>query len=523
MKEIKELKFEELTIDQKLGMVHTAMVNGNIKPEEVDFVFECIEKHSLGAIWIQFDQPKAAELMQRVKETADYPILIFTDAENGIGEYIVGRHNAIACTGDEKYAYAFGKTIGYTAKQLGYNVVCCPLMDINDEGSVRSFGPDKKVIAKMAAAEARGMHDAGVLTVGKHYPSGRECLGVDSHMAESLSMQTKEELLEDSLYAYMELIKEDLLDGLMSSHMRLPKIDEEYPASLSKKVTGFIREQGFKGFFITDALDMMGIRAKFGNLESKGMAVRANDLALPFSYQPTFDRSAIVECYEKGIFTEEELNDAVKRVLETQHKSLEMDKKACKELTEEEIYLSRNISRASVYARVDEGLTSAISRDGKHLFAIMVRNEMALGKVDVDTFSNGWLFPEKIKSQILELFPNSGVRFFHEFPTQFHNFGICQDSVKHDDVIFLTFSEPLAYAGEEALTSRVVSLIKALQHTNRVSALMHFGNPCILSALPHIPRVILGGICDESVEACIDVLAGKLEAKGVTTYDINLK
>ncbi len=402
--------------------------------------------------------------------------------------------------------------------------MCCPLLDINDEGSVRSFGSDKNVIAKMAAAEARGMHDAGVLTVGKHYPSGRECLGVDSHMAESLSMQTKEELLDDSLYAYTELIKEDLLDGLMSSHMRLPKIDEEYPASLSKKVTGFIRDQGFKGFFTTDALDMMGIRAKFGDEESKGMAVRANDLALTFSYHPIFDREAITKCYAKGIFTEEELNAAVKRVLETQHKTLEMEKKACKELSEEEVYLSKNISRASVYAKADQGLTPSVSKDGKHLFAVMIRNEMptAAIAVDVDTFSNGWLFPEKVKAQLLKLFPNSTVRFFHEFPTQFHNHGICQDSVKHDDVIFLTFSEPLAYAGEEALTSRVVSLIKALQYTNRVSALIHFGNPCILSVLPHIPRVILGGICKDSVEACIDVLAGDLEAKGVTTYDVTL-
>ncbi len=116
MRELKELKFEELTLEQRLGMVHSAMVNGNMKSEEIDFVFESIKKRSLGAVWVQFDHPKAEELMQRVKETADYPILIFTDAENGIGEYLIGRHNAISCTGDEKYAYAFGKTVGYTAK-----------------------------------------------------------------------------------------------------------------------------------------------------------------------------------------------------------------------------------------------------------------------------------------------------------------------------------------------------------------------------------------------------------------------
>jgi hypothetical protein len=43
---------------------------------------------------------------------------------------------------------------------------------------------------------AKGMHDGGVLTVGKHYPGGNNPLAIDSHMAESVCFQTEEELLE---------------------------------------------------------------------------------------------------------------------------------------------------------------------------------------------------------------------------------------------------------------------------------------------------------------------------------------
>jgi hypothetical protein len=115
------------------------------------------------------------------------------------------------------------------------------------------------------------------------------------------------------------------------------------------------------------------------------------------------------------------------------------------------------------------------------------------------------------------------VTTFHEFPTGQQNYEIFQGSLKYDDVIFLTFSENIPYAGDEALTTRVVSLIKALQYTNRVSALVHFGNPCVLEALPHIPRVIIGGITKDGPATCIDALAGKYTPTGKLTCEVDFK
>lgn len=521
---MKELKFEELTLDQKLGLVHTIKLNGGIEESEIEFIFDRIKKRAVGAVWIQHGAWKADFYLKRVLETADYPILIITDAESGMGEYLIGRHNPISCTDDEKYAYAFGKTVGFTAKSLGYNVVCNPVLDISDTGFVRSFGSDKNVIAKMGTAEAKGMHDAGVLAVGKHYPSSRNELDVDSHMAERTSNQTKEQLLDDGLFAYRYMMKEGVLDGVMTAHQRLPQIDDKYPASLSKKVIDIFRNEGFDGFCITDALNMMGIRAKFGEAESLGLSIAAgNDLPLPFTHFASKEHNAIKTAYENGVITEEQLNACVKRVLAAQHKVMVLDENRCKELTSEEIALSKNISRASIFAKVDEGLTASVSKEGKHLFALMVRNEADLNQPDVDTFTNGWLFPNRVKEKLLKAFPNSAVRTFHEFPTGQQNFEIFQDSVVYDDVIFITFSEHIAYAGKEALTSHVVSLIEALQYTNRVSAVIHFGNPCVLEALPHIPRVIIGGVCKDSVDAAIDVLAGECKAFGKLTFDVKFK
>ncbi|MBR2042920.1 MAG: hypothetical protein IJ946_01120 [Clostridia bacterium] len=531
MKEIKELIFEELSVEQKLGLAHIIDINGWARrenPKNVEFILDLIKNHALGGVWVQYSTPDAQEIIDLVKETADYPILIFTDAESGIkteaAEYLVGKHNAIGCTDSEEHAYAFGKVIGIAAKKMGYNIVCNPLLDISTTGSARSLGSDKTKVARLAAAEARGMHDAGVLTVGKHYPSGINYKNIDSHMAESESLQTKEELLEYSLYAYKELMKDDLLDGLMSSHIKCSNIDPDYPSSLSKKVINIIREEGYNGLILTDALCMMGILSKFGYDASRGLAIAAgNDLALPYDSKYKESYEALVKCYNEGMITDERLDEAVKRVLAAQKKTLNPAKYT--EITEEDLKLFKSINKDAVTAKFDEGLTANISRDGKHYFVLMVRNEEKVGGdggVSVDTFSNGWLYPQEVTEQILKYFPNSTVKCIHQFPTQGHCHRTVSFSIDYDDVIFITFSEFLAYCGREHLTRRVETLIEALQLTNRISTLVHFGNPCVLENLPHIPRYILAPTSRESVAAAIDVLAGEYPANGKLTYEITL-
>ena len=531
---MKELDFNQLTTKQKIGMSMVGCFtiynekNGNFD-EELSYILRLIREHCLGAVWVDVRLKRRDEVIAAVKETADYPILIITDAENGLDEFQIGKHNSIGVTDSEDLAYTFGKVVGVTAYQMGYNVVCNPVLEIQ-RGSgvcgknVRALGSDKEKVTALAAKISEGMHDGGVLSFAKHYPSSNNTYNIDSHMAEAYSEDSLDTVIGLNLYPYFELMKKDLLDGIMTQHFKLATVDPEHPASLSRKTINLIRERGFDGVAITDAMCMMGIVAKYGKTESKGMAIEAgNDLMLP--WEDNMEAyEALCECYEKGILSEEALNDAVRRVLKAQRKTLNAPKNTS--LTDEDIVNFNKINTDSIYEYLDEGITSKLSHDGRHFFAIQVLNEAEIsdkGKVSVDTFNNGWYYPNEIIEKLEKLFPNSKTCAIREFPSPAEIQHLLEESVDYEDVVFITFVETNAYVGKECLTSRIVSMMEAMQVSNRISTLLHFGNPYVLEELPHIPRVVVGCLSKICVDTSLDVLAGLYEAKGVATYDIHLK
>ena len=528
---MQELKFEELTPEQKIGMVTCGLFDPwDRSPETDEFLYEHIRNHSLGCVWVYPTIPDFEEVMAKIKELADYPLLIITDAETGMGEYTIPGHNTLGVVDSEELAYEFGKVTAITAYQKGFNIVCNPVLDMKKGpglcgGNRRSLGSDKHKVAKLGAAIARGMHDGGVLTVGKHYPSAQKDGLIDSHMAETSSSLTKEDLLDDSLFPYLELMKEGLLDGIMTGHCRLPNIDPDYPASLSKKVISIIREQGFDGLSITDGLSMMGIVAKFGATDSKGLAVEnGNDIALVWCNDYRKGYSAVYDCYKRGLLSDERLDEATRQVLAAQHKVFEMQPKYT-EITQDDIDAIERINTDSVYARTEEGLSTSISRDGKHLFIVVTDQEAPIkeGKLSIDTFSRGFYNPVQIIQRLSELFPNSEAIALSEFPSAAGNNHALHKAVDFDDVVLITKVKTGAYVGREEFTPPLISLIEAMQVSGQISTIVHFSTPYALEALPHIPRVLIGAPSKKGIMAALEVLAGNYPAKGTLTYSVNLK
>ena len=527
---MKELKLKELSVRQKLGMSMIALMSGT-SDENVEYILELIRNHSLGGVWINWPAPNRNALLAKVKETADYPILIMCDAEGGISNLRIGKHNAIGCSDSEELAYMFGKVVGVTARQLGYNTVCDPILDIAEGnvlcgGTIRSLGSDKYKITKLAKAEAKGFHDSGILTIGKHYPGESETdLLIDSHMAEVSSQMTEEELVDKNLYPYIELIKEDLLDGIMSKHARFTNIDPDYPASLSKKMINIIREKGMNGIAITDALTMMGVIAKFGRKNSIGLSVaNGNDMALPYGSDHKEAYEFLCEFYDEGRLSDERLDEAVSRVLVAQHKTLAAPVHTA--LTTDDYEKFERMNTDTTFAYTDAGVSVALPKDKRHLFIILTETPVDISRGDevaVDTLDKDWYHVMSIVKKLEGFYPDCGATTLSIFPAPAESKGVLEKATEYDDVVFITFFNSTAYLGKECFTSRVISVMEAMQVTDTISTIVHFGNPYVLEDVPHVPRIIVGTTGSNNMVPTFEVLAGEREPKGVPTYKIKLK
>ena len=59
--------------------------------------------------------------------------------------------------------------------------------------------------------------------------------------------------------------------------------------------------------------------------------------------------------------------------------------------------------------------------------------------------------------------------------------------------------------------------------SGKVSVVLHFGNPFAVKPLLHTPRRLFGYMMPDSQLHAIDVLAGKLEAKGTLPFKIDFE
>ena len=525
MKEIRAIDPRTLSREQKIGMVLCANLNHGW--EDVLHAAEMVKNHSLGAIWIQPQSKYREEAIRLIRETADYPILIMTDAERGIEPYLIPDVLAIAAAGGarEDYARSFGRITATVLSGMGYNAVGNPLLDTGEEqrlpcgGNTRTFGSDINKVIRMGRAVAQGIHEAGLLTVAKHYPGVGGEKPYDSHMREGCSVLTEEEV-RSRLIAYATLAKEGLIDGVMAGHHKFPAIDE-HPASLSRKILSILRDLGFDGFYITDALNMMGVVLKYGVNPPNGLCIGAgNSLALSWGVPSKQAYAALKEGYEQGLYTDEDLDSSVAHVLAAQEKTLKYRDIHPEILPEDEKNVAA-LNTECIEARCAEGLTPAIDANARHLFVIMTD-----GKVSLDTgdeYTPGprdWYFPQKIADRVRELFPNSDVYPLPQFPSPCDNMVLLDRQVKYDDLVFITFYQSAAYSGRECLTSRVMELMDALQTTDRIVAHLHFGNPYVATDAPYVKRILLGLSSYPCIMGALDILHGDAPACGKMPFNL---
>jgi len=524
------LKLEELTVEQKIGML---LCGRRFREDDIEFMLELVKKRALGAIQPSIRNPKATELL---KNAADYPLIIVNDTERGFPTSELPKIPlvALAATGKKEYFQAFAKAVVRDAKEAYCNGTWGPVIDIlKQDGPIsipRKLSDDPKKVAEIAEEIARIYTQNHYFSCGKHYPGGPKKSAtpgksVDTHMSPCSIHITKEELIESNFYPYLHLWKKGLLPSIMVGHGTYPDIDPVYPASLSKKIIGIIRDMGYDGVFFTDSFAMLSILQKFGEENVYGLAIAAgNDIVLPNYNTSVKDcYEMLLKNYQDGVFTEERLNEAVRRVLALQE-FVGTEPENPTTFTEEDERLLRSVAKDCITAVCDEGLTAALPEtDKKRLFIVLTEVGFSEDAAEQEIPTSTWYDPQRVTQAIKENFPHDDVVYLSEFPTAPANDRVLRAATKVDEVVFVSFCDSRPYMGTDCLTRRVEAVMDALISSKKMAAVVHFGNPFALTPLKHIPRKIFGYLIPDSQRHVFEVLSGKYEAKGTLPFHIEFE
>ncbi len=518
------LDISSMTVEQKLGMVYCARKFDD--RESIDFTIELIKKRALGCVQLP---PNKTDVIEEVLAAADYPILVFCDTETGYPMAKLPKIPlmSLAACDEPRYYEAFARCIATDAKKAGYNGTWGPVIDVlRCDGPCkvyRHFSDDPQKVADAAAIIANEYKKSGYLSTGKHYPGGHDS-PFDTHMTEGTSEVSEKELTDFDLLPYTSLMEKGLLPCIMTAHTVYRKIDPEYPASLSRKCIDILRSKGFDGICFTDSFAMMGILQKYGEENIYGMAIAAgNDIVLPnFRHTTRETYEMLKKNFEDGAFSMERLDEAVRRVLAAME-FCEKNKVNNNPATEEDKALLYDIARDCITAVTDDGVPTALEgEDGDKLFIVLTPMGFDPDPGNPEITADRWYYPRKLAEKINKEFPGSAVTYIPEFSSDRDNDRVLTMATGYKEVVFLTFCTTTSYLGTDALTKRTESVINCLINSGKVSTVVHFGNPYALKTLGHIPRKIYGYQIPESQQYAIEVLAGKLEAKGKLPYNVNI-
>jgi len=177
-----------------------------------------------------------------IADVGPLPLAVSVDEEGGrvsrlsglIGPAPSARTLAQTQSPDEVYQLALDR--GRQMRGLGITVDFAPVVDVSGQGADtvigdRSFSNDPATVTTYAGAFARGLRDAGVLPVLKHFPGHGHGSG-DSHTAGAVSTPPLSSLMSSDLVPYRTLTGEAPV-AVMIGHLEVPGLTGDTPAIAS--------------------------------------------------------------------------------------------------------------------------------------------------------------------------------------------------------------------------------------------------------------------------------------------------
>jgi beta-N-acetylhexosaminidase len=276
-----------------------------------------VESHHVGGIfigsWTDLSMLSDGSLTSIAASAAPLPLAVSVDEEGGrvsrlaglIGSQPSPRVLAASHTPEEVYNVALAR--GQAMKKLGITIDFAPVADVTnapDDTVIgdRSFSADPAAVTDYAGAYARGLREAGLLPVLKHFPGHGHGSG-DTHTG-SVVTPPIADLQNNDLIPYRTLTAQAPV-GVMVGHIQVPGLTGSDPASLSPAAYALLRSGDYGGpafngpVFTDDLSSMQAISDKMGVAEAALRGLQAGaDTAL---WVTTDEVPAVLDRLEKAL------------------------------------------------------------------------------------------------------------------------------------------------------------------------------------------------------------------------------
>lgn len=220
-------------------------------------------------------------------------------------------------------SFNFARAMGQELKAVGINLDFAPCIDVfsNPKNTVigdRAISSDPEMVAKHTSALIRGYMKSEIIPCAKHFPGHGDTI-IDSHEDLPVENADMERLNSLELIPFKKAFK-SRLEMTMTAHIRFPKIDPEWPVTLSEIFLKRIlrEEMKYRGLIITDDLDMKALASHYDRAMIPVRALQAGADLVLYCNEPESPPRAIegiLKAVSDGQLKKADLENTHKRIL----------------------------------------------------------------------------------------------------------------------------------------------------------------------------------------------------------------
>src|SRR5215471_3685796 len=263
-----------------------------VEPEQVaELCYECSRLNPDVPAWVSVDQ-EGGRVARLKSPFTEWPPMA-----------TLGR------SGDVRLAERFARALAAELKAAGITLDYAPVLDIltNPKNPVigdRALADKAEDVGRLGAAIIRTLQAEGVAACGKHFP-GHGDTSVDSHLELPLVEHPPDRLRAVEFVPFRAAIQADVAT-IMTAHVLVPALDEDRPATLSRRVVNDLlrKELGYGGVILSDDLEMKAIANTYAVPEAAVMALDAGCDGVLICSGDHQTQAATLEALVKAVETE---------------------------------------------------------------------------------------------------------------------------------------------------------------------------------------------------------------------------